>query len=475
MNIEFVMTAQHVLILTSMSILEQFKAALCHEILVSTNMVGGKKLLALLAFLILLTLTIVILFYSTRISSYSFISYQNADGSPQKANAVILALARDSELEGLRNSIRSLEEKFNHVYQYPYLILNEVPFTDKFKEAITNLTKAEVKFDLIPKEHWSLPDWIDPVKFEESLERMKNEHVLHGELSSYHHMCRYDAYPFYFLIASYSARVSLPSSSVNRWQSGFFYRHPSILPYEWYWRLEPDVYFPCKIDFDPFLHLQDNNEKYGFTISLGESPNTIPTLWQTTLDFMNEHKDLIPAQRSRAWNFLTKTGGATYDLCHFWSNFEIGSLEFFRSKAYGAYFDYLDKKGGFFYERWGDAPVHSIAVSISPTTSMDVHYSFTHNTVTFLQLGMLLEKEEIHFFGRWFFFFFFNSLFDHFDTNIEISCLSQPADEIGYYHGGSIHCPAAREDLKHKCDCDPNEDIGVKSWGWSCTAFWQSL
>lgn len=28
------------------------------------------------------------------------------------------------------------------------------------------------------------------------------------------------------------------------------------------------------------------------------------------------------------------------------------------------YFEHLDKAGGFFYERWGDAPVHSIAASL---------------------------------------------------------------------------------------------------------------
>jgi alpha 1,2-mannosyltransferase len=48
----------------------------------------------------------------------------------------------------------------------------------------------------------------------------------------------------------------------------------------------------------------------------------------------------------------------------FWSNFEIGSLDFFRSEAYSAYFDHLDQAGGFFYERWGDAPVHSIAACL---------------------------------------------------------------------------------------------------------------
>ena len=32
-----------------------------------------------------------------------------------------------------------------------------------------------------------------------------------------------------------------------------------------------------------------------------------------------------------------------YNLCHFWSNFEIGDLRFFRSEAYQEYFSYLDR------------------------------------------------------------------------------------------------------------------------------------
>lgn len=33
-----------------------------------------------------------------------------------------------------------------------------------------------------------------------------------------------------------------------------------------------------------------------------------------------------------------------------WSNFEIGDLNFWRGEAYGKFFDFLDKKGGFYYE-----------------------------------------------------------------------------------------------------------------------------
>ena len=53
-----------------------------------------------------------------------------------------------------------------------------------------------------------------------------------------------------------------------------------------------------------------------------------------------------------------------YNLCHFWSNFEIADLNFWRGEAYTKYFEYLDQKGGFYYERWGDAPVHSLAAAL---------------------------------------------------------------------------------------------------------------
>lgn len=47
-----------------------------------------------------------------------------------------------------------------------------------------------------------------------------------------------------------------------------------------------------------------------------------------------------------------------------WSNFEIGDLNFWRSEAYMKFFEHLDKAGGFYYERWGDAPVHSIGAAL---------------------------------------------------------------------------------------------------------------
>ena len=51
-----------------------------------------------------------------------------------RANAVMLMLARNNELEGAVNSVRQLEDKFNKRYHYPWVFLNDEPFTDEFKQ-----------------------------------------------------------------------------------------------------------------------------------------------------------------------------------------------------------------------------------------------------------------------------------------------------------------------------------------------------
>jgi hypothetical protein len=50
--------------------------------------------------------------------------------------------------------------------------------------------------------------------------------------------------------------------------------------------------------------------------------------------------------------------------CAVWSNFEIGALDLWRGPAYSKLFAHLDQQGGFYYERWGDAPVHSIGAAL---------------------------------------------------------------------------------------------------------------
>ena len=43
-------------------------------------------------------------------------------------------------------SMRDLERTFNRKFNYPWLFLNDVPFTEEFKKKISAETKAKVTF-----------------------------------------------------------------------------------------------------------------------------------------------------------------------------------------------------------------------------------------------------------------------------------------------------------------------------------------
>lgn len=84
-----------------------------------------------------------------------------------------------------------------------------------------------------------------------------------------------------------------------------------------------------------------------------------------------------------------RTDKEDYNLCHFWSNFEIARVDIFTSPEYQQFYQHLESAGGFYKERWGDAPVHSLAI------------------------GMFLDLNEVHYFR-----------------------------DIGYRHEIFVHCPA---------------------------------
>ncbi|KAI8330807.1 nucleotide-diphospho-sugar transferase [Choanephora cucurbitarum] len=301
------------------------------------------------------------------------------DTTLPRVKAAFVVLVRNRELYALRSSMRYLEDRFNHKYEYPWIFLNEEEFTDEFIEMTQSMTKAKVHYGLVPKEHWSYPDWIDQEHAKQCRQAMVDQNIIYGGSESYRHMCRY--------------------------QSGFFMMHPLLDDLDYYWRVEPGVKFSCDIDYDPFRLMQERDLKYGFTIALREYKATIPTLWNATIDFAKKYPQYIyPRTRPDSLlNFISDDNGWSYNMCHFWSNFEIASLKYMRSEGYQAYFRHLDEAGGFFYERWGDAPVHSIAVA------------------------MMLKKSDVH----WFY-------------------------DIGYKHDNFEHCPTEEPWLvKSKCYCDP--------------------
>ncbi|KAH8802987.1 family 15 glycosyltransferase [Xylogone sp. PMI_703] len=279
-----------------------------------------------------------------------------------RINATILSLVRNEELEGIVSSMRQVEASWNSKFNYPWTFFNNVPFTEEFKRRTQAETKAECKYELIPSEHWNVPAWIDENTLEESVQSMSSKRVKYASKISYHQMCR--------------------------WYSGFFYKHPALKDIQYYWRVEPNIKLFCDINYDVFRYMADNNKTYGFTINIYDDPNTLPSLWPETLKFLSTHPEYLHEHNSLDW--LTDSSQRPdknrmangYSTCHFWSNFEIADMEFWRSEIYEAYFQHLDHANGFFYERWGDAPVHSIALGLFEDTSKihwfrDIGYQHT--------------------------------------------------------------------------------------------------
>lgn len=63
----------------------------------------------------------------------------NATGSSpsgRKANAVIVMLARNGDLNGVIVSMKQMEDRFNKRFSYPYVFLNEEPFSEDFKTQV---------------------------------------------------------------------------------------------------------------------------------------------------------------------------------------------------------------------------------------------------------------------------------------------------------------------------------------------------
>ena len=108
-----------------------------------------------------------------------------------RANAAFVVLARDKELEGVIQSVKSIERHFNRWFHYPYVFLNDGDFGQEFKDTITNYTSAPVEFGKIDPSMWGYPDWVNADVAREGIRKQGDAAIMYGGMESYHHMCRF--------------------------------------------------------------------------------------------------------------------------------------------------------------------------------------------------------------------------------------------------------------------------------------------
>ncbi|CAO1637233.1 unnamed protein product [Sympodiomycopsis kandeliae] len=348
---------------------------------------------------------------------------------PPKPSAGFVILCRNAELGELLPTLTALESTFNaHPYtSYPYILLNDEPFNEHFKHKLTTYlssTRAryggshalplDIQFGLIPQEVWNPPKWINMTRARHRWEKLTRLNIPYADSLSYRNMCRF--------------------------QSGFFYKHPLVKKLDYYWRVEPSTRFTCNLVpsngaiptswdshadgrgdfFDPFRWMNANNKLYGWVLSLKEYQHTIRSLWPLTRQWMLSHPEYHSESLS-SLPFVLKQDKIGYNLCHYWTNFEIAATSFFNSEAYQSYFNFLDKNGMIYYDRVGDAPIHTIAAS------------------------WFLNKDQIHQF-----------------------------ENIGYFHNPFHACPRG-EQYEGKCGCNQFQRFDYDISNYTCQWEWDSM
>lgn len=422
-----------------------------------------------------------------------FVENQN-----QRLNAAFVVLARNSEIDGVILSMRSLERRFNQWFNYPWIFLNDEPFTEEFKTRVAEVASGEYKFGVIPKDEWSFreqsPTNENHLFFEEAIENQGDRGIMYGNMQSYHSMCR-----FY---------------------SGYFFNHPLVEQLDWYWRVEPEVEFYCDLTYDPFLEMERKGKKYGFTIAIKELMDTVPSLFRYTKYFINEYDIQLP----NTWKFFThnyrffkgsnenqyldvtnlndffnklelmtkitysnnqilkgsndksfleyfvlnsktplnkpineRYDNENFNMCHFWSNFEIASTQFFKSHEYQSYLSYLENSRGFYTERWGDAPIHSLAIGMFLSLD-EIHYfrdiGYKHSTIGHCPFNSMNQKK--------------------YKSSPAFKHQVLPEDEIKY---ADYDQPAKTNWIEAsgcRCRC-PSDHQEVENTSGSCSSLWLKL
>lgn len=149
-----------------------------------------------------------------------------------------------------------------------------------------------------------------------------------------------------------------------RFFAGVVTSHPALMGYRYIWRLDADAQYFCPIDENPFQVMHQNNKVYGYTIMLKEHTKRAgDSLWISVNNYISRMPRLMaPVARQRLARRANIEGN--YNRCHYWNNFEILDLDFFRSSTYTDFFQFLESEEGIWFDRWGDALIRTLAVDM---------------------------------------------------------------------------------------------------------------
>ncbi|KAG1472103.1 hypothetical protein G6F56_001740 [Rhizopus delemar] len=212
--------------------------------------------------------------------------------------AFITFVKNDTEsLTKLRYTIRNLEDQFNKDHNYPYLIFTDQDLSDEYMELAGALSKSTVRFEKVGSDFYGYHPTTDLDRAAQT--RIDMSQTVFGDSEDYRFQ--------------------------SRFMAGTMYRHPLMRELDFTWRFEAGTEYICPIEQDLFQYVFENNKTTSFSMALYEYKETVPSLYQTVIDFASKHPKWVKSDQDSdsLWSFVQDPFTKTFNGCHLWNNFQV--------------------------------------------------------------------------------------------------------------------------------------------------------
>jgi len=175
-------------------------------------------------------------------------------------------------------------------------------------------------------------------------------------------------------------RGNLDYMHMNQFFTWRMYQHPRLADFDYYMRVDTDAFLHEKVCEDPFVYMRERDIQFMYpkrkriaTESCSEG------LWEATEEYRKQ-KGIIPVNNASnskfGWN-------ADLSLTIFHGFIGLGNLNFFRSKQYMEYAQFLNEDGRIYVNRWSDQTIYVLATAMflpeKQTQAMPSTLQFAHH------------------------------------------------------------------------------------------------
>ena len=258
-----------------------------------------------------------------------------ASRAAPSVKGLVYILSHKSRTKSLLRTLRTLQTNFLREFpQYPVVI-----FHDDFSEGDIQKIKigSTIRDDGV---------FFSRVAFSMPLELVKRGVEIppltacspDSSTVSYRHMCLFQAHGVHQALAG----LGSPLNDV-----------------EYILRLDDDSLLTSPIGYDLFAFMKSHGKLYGFVNHLKDDPLCVAGLWNATQAFMLE------SQVTKGHNFSASWFHKLHDGFTFYNNFEISHVSVWRKPVWRDFMEHVERLGGIYTVRWGDAPIHTIGVSLA--------------------------------------------------------------------------------------------------------------